>query len=268
MATPSTPLRVANREPSSPLFRAAARFASLLLRLATRQDWHAEPGLPASGGVIVVVNHISNFDPVALGHFIIWSGRWPRYLAKRELWDVWILGRLLRSLGQIPVARNTDSAADALVAARAALALGRCVVVYPEGTITGDPDGWPMTGLPGAATLACETGCPVVPIGQWGAHEVMGFRRPVFPRVVPRRVMHMAIGQAFPPEVPSATPDPGRVRALSVAYMDAVAALVGGLRGAVPPQDRYDPRKGMRVPQLRHPLGVDTVGPDEGNADV
>lgn len=268
MATPSTPLRVANREPASFLFRAAARLASLLLRLTTRQDWHGGPGLPTSGGVIVVVNHISNFDPVALGHFVIWSGRWPRYLAKRELWDVPVLGRLLGALDQIPVARNTDSAADALVAARAALSLGRCVVVYPEGTITGDPDGWPMTGLPGAATLARQTGCPVVPIGQWGAHEVMGFRKATFPRIVPRRVMRMEIGQAFAPETPSSVPDPERVQALSVAYMDAVAQLVGRLRGSVPPEDRYDPRRGMRVPQLRHPLGVDTVGPDEGNADV
>ena len=50
---------------------------------------------------------------------------------------------------------------------------GECVVVYPEGTITRDPDLWPMVGKSGAARIALATGCPVIPIGQWGAQEVL-----------------------------------------------------------------------------------------------
>ena len=47
------------------------------------------------------------------------------------------------------------------------------MIIYPEGTITGDPDLWPMVGKTGAARIALQTGCPVVPIGQWGAQDVM-----------------------------------------------------------------------------------------------
>ena len=50
---------------------------------------------------------------------------------------------------------------------------GECVGVYPEGTITRDPDGWPMRGKTGAARIALATGCPVIPIGQWGAQELL-----------------------------------------------------------------------------------------------
>ena len=50
---------------------------------------------------------------------------------------------------------------------------GECVVVYPEGTLTRDPDLWPMTGKSGAARIALETGCPVIPVGQWGAQELL-----------------------------------------------------------------------------------------------
>ena len=55
----------------------------------------------------------------------------------------------------------------------AAVRDGECVVVYPEGTLTRDPDLWPMTGKSGAARIALETGCPVIPVGQWGAHELL-----------------------------------------------------------------------------------------------
>ena len=53
-------------------------------------------------------------------------------------------------------------------------AAGECVVVYPEGTITRDPRPWPMTGKSGAARIALETGCPVIPVGQWGAQRAAG----------------------------------------------------------------------------------------------
>ena len=60
-----------------------------------------------------------------------------------------------------------------------------CIGVYPEGTITKDPDGWPMRGKTGAARIALATGCPVIPIGQWGAQEILPaytLRPHVFPR--------------------------------------------------------------------------------------
>ena len=58
----------------------------------------AELFVGETGGIIVVSNHISNFDPVALGHFLIWHGRWPRTLAKSELWQVPVIGWLAAAL--------------------------------------------------------------------------------------------------------------------------------------------------------------------------
>ena len=69
--------------------------------------------------------------------------------------------------------RQSAKSADALLAATAAVEQGRAVVIYPEGTITGDPDLWPMQAKTGAARIALRTGCPVMPIGQWGAQELL-----------------------------------------------------------------------------------------------
>ena len=100
-------LATVNRAPAEPMFRVLAQVVAPMLRLFTRQDWRAGDKLPRTGPVIVVANHISNFDPIALGHFLIWHGRWPRTLAKSELWHLPVIGWLARSLGQIPVERRT-----------------------------------------------------------------------------------------------------------------------------------------------------------------
>ena len=105
---------------------------------------------------------------------ILWDhGRIPRYLAKAGLFKNKLLGFFLRSAGQIPVHRSSKDAAGAFDAAVAAVRAGKCVVVYPEGTITRDPGLWPMVGKSGAARIALATDAPVIPIGQWGAQELL-----------------------------------------------------------------------------------------------
>ena len=150
-------LDVVNREPGDRTIRPLVKALNLVLGPLSRRDWDGGERLPASGGVIVVANHISNADPLALGQFLAYSGRWPRFLAKSSLFGVPGLGRLLRGAGQIPVERASSHAGDALTAAWAALEAGQAVVVYPEGTITYDPDLWPMRGRTGAARLALAT---------------------------------------------------------------------------------------------------------------
>ena len=71
------PLRVANPTPVQPTYRRLARFAGWLLNLLVDTDWDDAEHLPRSGGVILVSNHISNFDPPALAHYVVWHGRWP-----------------------------------------------------------------------------------------------------------------------------------------------------------------------------------------------
>jgi 1-acyl-sn-glycerol-3-phosphate acyltransferase len=117
-------------------------------------------------------------------------------------------------------------------------------VIYPEGTITRDPDLWPMRGKTGAARLAFTTGCPVVPIGQWGAQELMPGRKPSFPRLLPRKTLRVAAGDPIP--LDDLHEKPMTVDILDEAtarIMDAVTVLVAELRGATPPAQRYDPDK-------------------------
>src|SRR5712691_4066845 len=131
--------------------------------------WRGQRHLPASGGVLVVANHVSYADPITFARFIWDSGRVFRFLAKDSLFTKKpLVGRIVRSARQIPVRRGTVDAGDSLRAAVAALNAGECVCIYAEGTVTRDPDWWPMLGKTGVARLALSVDLPVVPVAQWG----------------------------------------------------------------------------------------------------
>jgi 1-acyl-sn-glycerol-3-phosphate acyltransferase len=140
--------------------------------------------------VIFVANHVSQFDPLVLAHFIYDAGRWPRFLAKSGLFANPVLGHFFRQVHQIPVYRGTADAARALDHAVAAINAGHNVIIYPEGTTTREPNLWPMRGKTGAARLAVTTGAPVIPVTTWGAHRLFDPRtrrlrlRPLIPVTV------------------------------------------------------------------------------------
>ena len=140
---------------------------SLVFRLRYR---HAER-IPRRGPVLLVANHVSLLDPLACARMSWDSGRVPHFLAKASLFTGWV-GAILRSAGQIPVARGSSDAHEALGAARAALESGDLVVIYPEGSVTRDPDWWPMQARTGVARLALTTDAVVVPVAQWGPQRV------------------------------------------------------------------------------------------------
>src|SRR6476661_6456660 len=164
-----------------------------MLLATTKRTWDGGENIPATGGCIVVFNHISHVDPLTAAHIVYDHGRLPRYLAKSGLFKNKALGFFLRDARQIPVERLRRNAAGAFDAAVAAIRQGECVVVYPEGTLTRDPDGWPMTGKSGAARIALATGCPVIPVGQWGAQELLApyAKRP---DLFPRKLITMKVG--------------------------------------------------------------------------
>jgi 1-acyl-sn-glycerol-3-phosphate acyltransferase len=236
------PLSEANHEPGGQAIATVVRIVDAIIRPLTKRDWRHQDKVPQSGGVIFVANHISNADPLAVGQFLAFSGRWPRFLAKASIFEIPVVGRVIAACGQIPVQRESTQSKDALVAAAQAIEQGRALVIYPEGTITRDPDLWPMRGKTGAARLAFTTGCPVVPIGQWGAQELMPGRKPSFPRLLPRKTLRFAAGEEISLDdlrgkpVTVATLDEATTR-----MMDAITVLVAELRQATPPAHRYDP---------------------------
>ena len=218
----------------------------------TSRTWLDGEKIPATGGCIVVFNHISHVDPLLSAHFVYDHGRLPRYLAKSGLFRNKALGAFLTAAGQIPVERLTRTAVGAYDAAVAAVRAGECVVVYPEGTLTRDPGLWPMTGKSGAARIALETGCPVIPVGQWGAHELL----PPYakkPHLVPRKHIVMKAGDPVDLSDLLARPRTAEVTNQATArIMAALTALVEELRGETAPPERFDARK-MGVRQIGNP---------------
>ncbi len=213
------------------------------LTALTRRRWIDGENIPATGGCVVVVNHLSHADPLTAAHLVYDHGRIPRFLAKSSLFRNRALGALLRSAGQIPVDRAGIDALGAYAAAVAAVRAGECLVVYPEGTITRDPDLWPMTGKSGAARIALETGCPVVPVAQWGPQDLLAPYAHK-PDLLPRKLITMKVG---PPldlvhlsEGPVTT---ARAAQATEEIMDAITGLLADIRGRRPPAERYDLRR-------------------------
>jgi putative phosphoserine phosphatase/1-acylglycerol-3-phosphate O-acyltransferase len=142
--------------------------------------------IPARGPVLLASNHRSYFDVAAIGLVAARLGRPVRFLAKQEVFDAPIVGRLARALGGIPVERGQTSTGgregDPSTARRsgpmhqaaAALRGGEVVIVLPQGTIPRGAEFFDpvLHGHTGTARLAAETGAPVVPIGLWGTEQV------------------------------------------------------------------------------------------------
>ena len=241
------PLRTAISEPAEPTLFRVVWILNAVLKPITGRDWRGQQNIPRTGGAVFVINHISNVDPLAVGQYLAFSGRWPRYLGKASLFRIPVIGRIITACGQIPVERNTHNATRALEQAMQAVRDGKCVSIYPEGTITLDPELWPMTGRNGAARVALETGCPVIPIGQWGAQEIMYGKKIHFPKLLPRKTLILEAGPPVDLDDLRDQPISGAVlNEATTRLMDAITGLVAGLREEKPPAVRFDARKARR----------------------
>ncbi len=212
------------------------------LLMFTKRDWRGAENIPREGGCVLVANHVSEFDPIPFAHFIYDNGRLPRFLGKAEVFGVPIIGAILRSAGQIPVYRKTTDATKAFSAAVAAVQKGECVIVYVEGTITRDPDLWPMVGKSGAARIALTTGCPLIPCAQWGPNEVLApYARA--PSLYPRKLMRIRAGAPVRLEdLQGKKLTPAVLREATDRIMADITGLLEDIRGMTAPVKRFDPR--------------------------
>lgn len=238
----------------------AYRLAALLLRrplmMVTKRDWRGVENLPTTGGFIVSPNHISYVDPLVFAHFMYDSDCAAYFLGKEGLFTVPVVGWVLRKSGQIPVYRGSAAAADSYRAAVAAVHEGKPVGIFPEGTITRDPALWPMRGKTGAARIALETRCPLIPVAQWGAQEILApYAKRV--RLFPRRTMRVYAG---PPvdltDLYDRPIDTKLLREATDRLMARITEQLEVLRDEPAPVDRVDPRH----------LGVAETG-NPGSAD-
>src|SRR5262249_25388659 len=156
----------------SPAVRRATMVAfPLPIKSIMKRDWHGYDPLPRSGAAPVPANHLPYADWAAMALFIHQASRYPAFLIKSSAFNVKGIGPFLRAAGQFPVNRGATDAALVLKDAERGLAKGECLIFYPEGTATRDPDLWPMVPKTGVARLALTTGAPVIPVAQWGTRD-------------------------------------------------------------------------------------------------
>ncbi|KNB51114.1 lysophospholipid acyltransferase family protein [Streptomyces caatingaensis] len=226
-------------------YRFTAVLAKPPLVVLFKREWRGMEHIPADGGFITAVNHNSYLDPLSYAHFQYNTGRVPRFLAKAGLFRNGFVGTLLRGTGQIPVYRESTDAANAFRAAVDAINRGECVAFYPEGTLTRDPDMWPMEGKTGAARVALLTRAPVIPVAQWGAHEAMPpYAKEKKLRLFPRKTLKVLAG---PPVDLSAyygkEPTAEVLREATEKIMAAITELLAELRGEPAPAEPYTLKK-------------------------
>jgi 1-acyl-sn-glycerol-3-phosphate acyltransferase len=238
----------------------AYRFAVHVLRplfmALTRRDWRGAEHLPRSGGFVACSNHMTFVDPLTFAHFLIDNGRPPFFLGKEEVFRVPFVGWILRRAEQIPVHRETGDAAAAFTSAVEAIEAGKCIAIFPEATLTRDPQLWPMVGKTGAARLALSTGCPVVPVAQWGPQEIlMPYAKRL--RLLPRKTTHVLVGPPVDLDDLRGKPlDADVLTQATARIMQDITALLEQLRDERAPVRRFDPREhGLPRTGNPHKLG-------------
>jgi 1-acyl-sn-glycerol-3-phosphate acyltransferase len=211
------------------------------IRGMMRVEASGQQNIPPKEGVILASNHLSYMDILALSLVVHRAGRYPVFLAKSSLFELPVFGTAMRKLGQLPVFRGQVDAALVLRDAERVGKEGECVIFYPESTVTRDPEMWPMVAKTGVARLALSAGIPVIPVADWGTQSVLpygSFR----PRVLPRKTVKVLIGPPVDLSEFEGQPLSNQVlRAATDKIMADVAALVGELRGEVPPAKPYHP---------------------------
>ncbi|WP_446429113.1 lysophospholipid acyltransferase family protein [Leucobacter sp. 1207-22] len=216
--------------------------------LMTRYRYTPESKIPLEGPFILAPNHYSEIDPIAMGVATWRLGRVPRFMAKASLFKIPVFGWLLRKSGQIPVerqgsARSAESKNNPMGAANQLIEQRAGVIVYPEGTLTRDPDLWPMRGKGGAIRLALESGIPLIPVAHWGTQELMPrYAKRIHP--FPRKTIHVSVGEPLDLSKFAGKPlDQKTVNEATMMLMNEITALLEGLRGEKAPAERWDPSK-------------------------
>lgn len=211
------------------LYNVFKPFVVLALRLVWRPTISGADRIPRRGAVILASNHVSGADTVFMPAQV---PRTVRFLAKSDFYSGGslvnrLIGLFLRSIGVMPIDRTGGAASrTALAAGLAVLGRGEVLGIYPEGTRS--PDGRMYRGKTGAARMALQAGCPVIPVAMLGAFEAQRGRT-----FLPRRRPRIRVLVGEPIDVRSLVLEAGeasegeRLRYATDRIMDAIAAMSG-----------------------------------------
>jgi 1-acyl-sn-glycerol-3-phosphate acyltransferase len=195
-------------------------------RVVHRVRYERVDHLPATGPAIVVANHLSTTETLALARLITGHHRFPHFLTRAEVFSRAIVGRMLTAARQIPVLRGTARAAESLDAAGKELERGHVVCLYPEGGLTREPDLRPGPGRTGAARLAlAHPEAPVIPVGMWGP-------RPGRRHLWHRHTVQLIVGEPVDLTGWAGRTDPDAAREVTAMIMAKITALTEQARGA------------------------------------
>ncbi|MDR4532998.1 lysophospholipid acyltransferase family protein [Glutamicibacter sp. PS] len=231
-----------SREPRKTrvLFSVMAGIVRPIMNGLIGHTWKGFDKFP-SGGFILCPNHLTEIDPLVVGHAVYSNGHIPRWMAKESLFKPPVLGWVMKTSGQVPVARSSSGAARSLQAAKEVLDAGGVIIIYPEGTLTRDPNLWPMVGKTGAARLALQTGAPVVPVSHWGDQDLLPrYSKKMF--LFPRKRVNVTVGPEV--QLDDLRGGPRTRKVLQEAtdrIMDAITEIQAEQRGEEPPAERWDP---------------------------
>lgn len=222
-------------------YKFGSRIIIPIFNLLMSRDWRGAENIPTKGPIIVASNHMSYLDVLVFSHFLYRNGRAPRYLGKAGVFRTPIIGKIVLAAGQIPVERESKDAKKAVDHAKILLEKGHMLGVYPEGTLTRDPDMWPMIAKTGCARLALATDTQVIPIAQWGSQQVLpNYTRKIF--LFPRKTIIIRAGA--PVDLSKwfgKADDPQALIEATAQIMRAITDLLEEIRGQKRPEVIFDP---------------------------
>jgi 1-acyl-sn-glycerol-3-phosphate acyltransferase len=234
--------RIRQPELSLPL-RLVALILQPVVRFMFRVEAHGVEKLPKQGAYILTPNHATNVDALGVAYFIyVTLRRAPHFLAKEKLFTIPVIGKLLLAAGQIPVFRTGGQRNDdSMRAAYAYLEAGHSICVFPEGTLTREPNMWPMRGKTGAVRLALESGVPVYPVGHWGSEKILSryskkFRPGFWKKMTFLVGDEIDLSKYRKPQLP-----PAELYEATELVMREITKLVEQLRGEKAPEKLWNP---------------------------
>jgi len=214
-----------------------------ILKVITKRSWLNTEKIPKSGPVVFYSNHVSYLDALVFAHYFFENGRALRFIGKEAVFKIPVVGWVLYKAEQIPVKRESNSAAVALGEAIAALKMGHAIGIYPEGTLTRDPNLWPMTAKTGAVRLAIAAGAPLIPVAQWGDHKILA-PYSNFLKIFPPKPVALKCGDPIDLSKWAGKVDDHAAMEEATNYaMRILADMVGELRNEPAPAQLFDLRK-------------------------
>ncbi len=179
------------------VYQPVIRFAlGFFKALDLKLDVHGQEHVPATGGCVVAINHVSYLD-FALAGVPFWYShrRLVRFMAKHEVFAHPVAGPLMRGMHHIPVDRSAG--AGSYRHAVKALRAGELVGVFPEATVSRSFCLQPFKS--GAARMAAEADVPILPVAIWGSQRILTKGRPRNFRAARGTPISIMLGEPIPP---------------------------------------------------------------------